>query len=322
MRGRAIGATIIVIAGGAFALFHEAAPGDPAPVQNPISIIAGTPVPPRLTEARERVSSVGDDEGDRAAADLARHVVASLSGAITAERSQRDQAALEAELATIAEQDVNPVELRVRLERLLLGRPDLAPAAARALVRFSGRERAFAVARSLLVAAKDPEVSASLIAATLSDRPEGQREAAVTALAQVPGPAALGAAQTAFEDANAPPSVRAAGAFALSMRLGEVDDPAPLVAAARRIAFAPAEAPRLRAEALHLIASTTAAPGDDLALARAALADASTDEVALAAARLALARGGDRAAVSQILAARGTPAAARAGEILARGGRP
>jgi hypothetical protein len=321
MRGPAIGVSIIIIVGGAFALFHESAPGDPASVRTPITTIARAAHPP-LTEVHERVSTEGDDEGDRAAADLAKHVMASLSGAITAERSRRDQAALEAELATFAEQCANPVELRVRLDRLLLERPDLARGAARALARFSERERAFAVARPLLVAAKDPEVASALIAATRPDRPEGQREAALTALAQVPGPAALDAARSAFEDASAPPSVRAAGAYALSARLGELDDTSSLVAAARRIAFSPAEAPRLRAEALHLIASTTAAPGDDLALARAALADASTDEVALAAARLALARGEDRAAVSKILAARGTPAAARAGEVLAQGGHP
>src|SRR5262249_29616610 len=151
------------------------------------------------------------------------HVVASLSGAIAAERSRRDQAVLEAELTTISEEGANPVELRVRLERLLLERPDLARGAARAPPRFSEPARALAVARSLLLAANDPEVSASIVAATRPDRPEGQREAALTALAQVPGPEALAAARSAFEDTSAPASVRAAGAYVLSSRLGEID---------------------------------------------------------------------------------------------------
>jgi hypothetical protein len=232
-----------------------------------------------------------------ALAAIARKVGARAAAASETARLEREL------LASPSEPD--KVGLRVRLERLLRERPELAPAAARAFARLDDRESLFAISRALVGCADQPEVRAVLDAAAASG-PAARREVALIALP--PDAPALALAGSGLADASAAPTVRAASAYALARGYDALPESerASSLGTARALAGTPSEDPHLRAEAFHLLARA-AAPGDasssDASLAAAALAEPGANaELALAAAHLALATGAASSDVAAALA--------------------
>jgi hypothetical protein len=271
-------------------LLHEARPVTRSAVSP--SQTGTTPVRSSAAEAMIDVESeAAPGSGTEAA------LVSIGSKLLRARQLAEENAALEAELVEHASTEP-PSALRVRLERLLLDRPELAPSVAHAFLRLEDRERVFALSRALVTCGEDPEVRPTLLAAARDGAP-AQRESALLALA--PDVESLALARSALADAEAAPTVRAAGAFALARGFEALSDPERRAALADARSLAEASDERVRAEALQLLAR--AASPEDADLASRALDDGSSgSEVALAAAHLALATGKSPDDVARALA--------------------
>ena len=272
----------------------------------------------RQTETRETskadapVEAVIDVESEAAPSSATQSALASIGAKLVGARSLASEgAALEAGLIEHA-RDEAPSALRVRLERLMLDRPELAPWVARAFLCLEDRERVFVLSRALVACGEDPEVHAVLLDAA-RDGAAAQRESALLALA--PDGESLALARTALVDEGAAATVRAAGAFALARGLDALSGPDRHAALADARTLASAGDQRVRAEALHLLAR--AASPEDADLASRVLDDGSTSpEVALAAAHLALATGKSPEDVARGLARRPDRACALAASTL------
>lgn len=304
------------VAGLAIALLGPGAEADPraarAGVATPAATAAAEP-------SSERAEATVEVSGSEPGSPRARSALASIATRALRRASTESAAAdLEREILTRpAGGDLS--KLRVRLERVLRDRPELAPGVARAFAKAEGRELAFVLGRALAVCPQDPTARAALEDAAAHGSAD-RREAALLALP--PDAPTLGLARAAFDDASAAPEVRAAGVYTLARGwdgLGETDRAA-TAESARALAASPGSDPHLRAEAFHLLARA-AAPASataDAALAARALEDTRAPaEVSLAAAHLALASGTDKAEVAAALGKSGERGCTLAASLLA-----
>src|SRR4051812_7805414 len=151
-----------VLAGGAtlgvLAFLVVPAPGRaPRPGVRPLVVPAITAPPPGETAVLACSSVAPDDSAGAALASIGRKLAARAAVADAASR-------LEAELvATPANAD--KAGLRVRLERLLRERPELAPGVVRAFAKLEDRETLFVVSRALVECSDRADVRAAFDAA-------------------------------------------------------------------------------------------------------------------------------------------------------------
>ncbi len=188
------------------------------------------------------------------------------------------------------------LEVRRQLREILRRRPDLASTIARTLAELENRELAFAIARTLVPFAREPNRDDAVRDALLETARSGAaapREAALHVVIGTRDPEVAAIVADAFFDESAATPVRAVAAFILADGAVAAVDPATadrVLARARAIVDDPDAPRRLQAETFDLLLVQDDAT--DRARARRHLHDPRAPlPVALAAARVLMAAG-------------------------------
>jgi hypothetical protein len=281
-------------------------------------LLSGVASPERVSSAPRAIARTEAAPREIDARDLGPVVTVKAEGhaspAPTPARAVRtptqDERALESALVEADKPTTGVRELQdlgSTLDRLLGQRPELGPAAARALGHLSGREVLFQVERALRGVASDPEVHATLMALAAGGGSDSQREAAIGALGGREDRAADVVFTGVLADASAGPLARSAAAYELPKELDLVPDVLRdgAVASARSIVSDARADVRVQTEAWGVLGAK-GLDGSDRALARATIDRTdTTNALALAAAHALLDSGESRAQVARALAPRG-----------------